>query len=123
MGLLEQKPKRIDKQACLSNNLVNKEDLVLDLVVLQDKDMDLLVMVVLQEIKISFSRCRISNRMIQEELHNKEAHILTREALHQDILMLKEDLHQDIHKEDLLKEDHQARLETYLARNDWLCTL
>jgi len=61
--------------------------------------------------------------MIQEELHNKEAHILTREALHQDILMLKEDLHQDIHKEDLLKEDHQARLETYLARNDWLCTL
>jgi len=96
-------------------------------VVLQDKDMDLLVMVVLQEIKISFSRCRISNRMIQEELHNKEAHILTREALHQDTLMLKEDLHQDIHKEDhhrdLLKEDHQARLETYSARNDWLCTL
>ena len=65
--------------------------------------------------------------MIQEELHNKEAHILTREALHQDTLMLKEDLHQDIHKEDhhrdLLKEDHQARLEIYSARNDWLCTL
>ena len=56
--------------------------------------------------------------MIQEELLNKEAHIPTKEDLHQDIQMPKEAHHKEDHQEDLLKVDHPARLETCLARND-----
>lgn len=80
-------------------------------------------MEVLQEIKMISWECSNSNRMIQEELLNKEAHIPTKEDLHQDIQMPKEAHHKEDHREDLLKVDHPARLETCLARNDWLCTL
>ena len=61
--------------------------------------------------------------MIQEELHNKE-------ALHQDTRTRNKEAHirtKEVHHKDhhqvILKEAHLARLETYLARNDWSCTL
>lgn len=98
------------------DNLVNKEDhhQVVTQVTQEDLDRDL------HKIKMISIGCSNSNRMIQEELHNKEAHqvnIPTREVLHQDIQMHKEDHHKEI-QEDLLKEAHQARPETCSARND-----
>jgi len=104
------------------DHLVSNKDLVLDLVVKEALLDKVLLDMVLQEIKRSSIGCSNSNRMIQEELHNKEAHIPIKEALHQDIQMLnKEAHHKEDHQEDkdlLLKVHHQVKPETCLARND-----